>query len=96
VAAAAAAPTLLLLASEALAAGALVSIFSNAGVANFRNANATDSTKTPDGFVLSAVAAGAPATAQLLGQVIPGLSWGNLLSLYLTRGGFTDSADSYR
>jgi hypothetical protein len=89
--------TILLLASEALAAGALVSIFSNAGVANVRNANATDGTKTPDGFVLNAVASGAPATVQLLGQVITGLSGlssGALYFLATSPGAITLTAPS--
>jgi len=60
--------------SEALAAGALVNIWPNAGVANVRNANATDTTKPADGFVLSAFASPATATVYFPGQLVTGVS----------------------
>lgn len=47
-------------ASEALVAGAAVSLWNNAGVLSVRNANATDNTKVAIGFVEKAVATGTP------------------------------------
>lgn len=61
------ADTLSVLASEALAAGALVNIYNNAGTANVRNANATASGKEAHGFVLAAVSSGAQATVYFNG-----------------------------
>lgn len=54
-------------ASEALVAGALVNVFSNAGVANARNADASAANggKRADGFVIAAVASSGSATVYL-------------------------------
>ncbi len=54
--------TILLVASEALAAGDIVNIWSNAGTANVRKADASTTGKEAHGFVLAAVAAAASAT----------------------------------
>lgn len=51
-----------LTASEALAAGDFINIWSDAGVAKARKADATTAGKQADGYVLSAVASGANAT----------------------------------
>lgn len=61
-------------ASEALSAGAIVSLWSNAGTVNVRNANATDATKLPVGFVTSAFASSATATVFFSGQLVTGVS----------------------
>lgn len=61
-------------ASEALAAGAMVNIWSNASVASARNANATDATKPAVGFVLAAVASAATATVYFPGQDVTGVA----------------------
>lgn len=45
-------------ASEAIVAGAPVNVFSNAGVVNVRNANATDTTKPAHGYATSAMVNG--------------------------------------
>jgi putative tail protein len=67
-------PTVDLIASEALAAGAVVNIWDNSGTANARNANATDGTKPAFGFVLAAVSMGGTATVSLPGALlIPGI-----------------------
>lgn len=47
-----------IVASENLAAGALVNLWSDSGVAKLRNANATDTAKPADGFVKAAVTGG--------------------------------------
>ena len=54
-------------ASEALQAGAWVNLFNVGGIANARNANATDATKPVCGFVLAAVSQGSPATVYVRG-----------------------------
>ena len=61
-------------ASEALAAGALVNIYSNAGVPNVRNANGTDATKPAHGIVIAAVASLANATVYYGPTLVAGLS----------------------
>lgn len=60
-------------ASEALAAGALVNVWSNAGTPNARNADNTSTSKAAVGFVLGAVASGAQATVYM-GGIVSGLS----------------------
>lgn len=55
-------------ASEALAAGAFVNIWSNAGVFNVRNADATVAGKEAHGFVLSSFASAAVATVYFIGS----------------------------
>ena len=73
--------TQLLIASEAISAGALVNIWSNAGVSSARNADGSTSGKQADGFVLAAAASGAQATVYLSGLDIavsglaPGLAY---------------------
>lgn len=66
-------------ASEAIAAGALVDVFSNAGVLNVRNASAATSGKECDGFVLAAIAQGATGTVYFEGTIsgLTGLTIGN-------------------
>lgn len=54
-------------ASEALAAGALVNIYSNAGTVTARNADGSTTGKQADGFVMAAVASGSQATVFLSG-----------------------------
>lgn len=60
-------------ASEALAAGALVNVWTNSGAVAARNADNSTPTKAAMGYVLSAVASGAQATVYFSG-VISGLS----------------------
>jgi len=62
------------IASEALSAGDLISIWDNAGVANVRKADATDSTKPPMGYAPSAIAALASGTVRLGNGVIAGMT----------------------
>lgn len=54
-------------ASEALAAGDLVNIWNDAGTAKVRKADASAAGKEAQGFVLEAVATGAPATVYFEG-----------------------------
>lgn len=61
-------------ASENLAAMAEVSIWSNAGVANVRNANITDTTRPSHGYVTQAVTSGAQATLNAVGPIVAGYS----------------------
>lgn len=49
---------LYVIASEAIAAGAAVSLFLNAGILKCRNANGTNNTKPVDGFASAVIAAG--------------------------------------
>lgn len=89
--------TVTLTASESLAAGALVSIWDNSGTANVRNANATDATKTPDGFVLASVASSGTATVYIGVQTITGLTSltpGTVYFLSTTGGAITATAPS--
>ena len=62
-----------ILASEALAAAALVNVWSNGGTQNARNADGSASGKLAVGFVLAAVASGAMALVYGAG-IITGLS----------------------
>lgn len=55
-------------ASEAITAGSFVNLYTNAGVLNVRNADASSSIKPANGFVLAAVANTGTATVYLLGQ----------------------------
>lgn len=76
------ADTAMILASEALAAGDFVNIYSNAGTANVRKADASGGVaKMAHGFVMAAVSSGAQATVyfegtnnQVTGQT-PGNVW---------------------
>jgi hypothetical protein len=84
-------------ASEALAAGALVNIWSNAGVPSVRNANATDATKPAVGVVLAAYASGATATiyyGPVLVAGLSGLTVGAVHFLGITAGTVTATAPS--
>ena len=90
-----AADTYSVLASENLAAGDLVNIYSNAGTANCRKADATVSGKEAMGFVLSAVTSGQNATVYFEGNntavtgKTPGKQW-----LSTTAGTFSTTAPS--
>jgi hypothetical protein len=84
-------------ATEALAAGAIVNIWSSSGVASVRNANATDATKLPSGFVNAAVSSGGTATVFFPGQMVTGVSGltiGAPVFLSTTSGGVTPTAPS--
>lgn len=61
-------------ASEALTAGAMVNLWSNAGVTNARLADCSSSGKQAHGFVLAACAPGATATVYLPSQINSGLT----------------------
>lgn len=60
-------------ASEAIAAGALVNVWNNAGAIAVRNADNSSPSKAACGFVLQAVASGAPATVYF-GGVLSGVA----------------------
>ncbi len=62
-----------IVASEAIAAGALVNVYSNAGVVNVRNADNTNTSKVANGFVLAPFASSGTATVYFSG-IISGLS----------------------
>lgn len=70
-----------IVAAEALAAGDLVNIFNDAGVAKVRKADATVEGKEAHGFVLAAAAAAANATVYFEGTIsgltglTPGKRW---------------------
>lgn len=84
-----------IVASETLSSPAIVNVWSNAGVANARNANATDLTKPANGFVLGNFASGSTATVYMPGQFINGLaslSAGSTYWLSTTSGQFTTTA----
>ena len=68
------AATAAIVASEAIAAGAFVNIWDNAGVANVRNANATAAGTDANGFVLAAVLSAATATVYFQGSTNTQLS----------------------
>jgi len=89
--------SIVLPATEALAAGAMVNIWSSAGVASIRNASAVDATKPVSGFVLAATSAGANATVNFFGQLVTGVSGltiGAPVYLSTTAGGVTPTAPS--
>ena len=83
-------------ASEALAAGALVNIYDNAGTPTVRNADATTSGKPVVGFVLAAAASGATATVYFEGTItgLTGLTAGTRMYLDTTAGAITATAPS--
>jgi hypothetical protein len=62
------------LASEALSAGDLINLYSNAGVPTLRKADASAPGKPADGFVLAAVANGATGTYWPEEAVLSGLT----------------------
>jgi hypothetical protein len=84
-------------ASEALSAGSLVNLYSNAGTLNARKADASASGKEANGFVLSAVANGAQA-AVYFSRLITGLSGLTVGARYFldpaSPGGLTATAPS--
>jgi hypothetical protein len=86
-----AADTKSIIASEALAAGNLVSLFDNAGVTNVRKADATVEGKECDGFVLSSVSAAAAALVYFEGRItgLSGLTLGARYYLSITAGAIT-------
>ena len=57
-----------ILASEAIAAGAYVNIWSNSGTANIRNADNTAAGKEAHGYVLSAVSSGTTGLVYFIGN----------------------------
>lgn len=74
----------MLVASEAIPAGAFVNIWSNAGVANVRKADASTAGKQADGFVLTAVASSGTAAVYNASQTntqLSGLTPGTLYFL---------------
>lgn len=89
------ADTATITASEALAAGAFVNIWSNAGAFAVRNADATVVGKEAHGFVLSAVASGAAATVYFEGSntAVTGMTPG-VVYLATTAGTGTATAPS--
>lgn len=78
-------------ASEALTAGALVSVWSNAGTQNARNADGSTTGKEAVGFVLASVAQGSTATVYFAGQItgLTGLTAGPVFLSDTTPGGIT-------
>lgn len=83
-------------ASESLAAGAYVNIWSDAGTAKARNADATAEGKEAHGFVTAAVASGATATVFKEGSNtgLSGLTPGTRLFLGTTPGAASATAPS--
>lgn len=59
---------IMIVASEALSAGALVNVYNNAGTPNCRNANATTSGKEAHGYVIASVSSSGTATVYLNGR----------------------------
>lgn len=69
-----AAPSASIQASEALTAGQLVNLYTSAGAARIRKANATDSSKPANAFTLASISSGASGAIYFVGQIITGLS----------------------
>lgn len=91
------AATTTITASEALAAGAVVNVWNNAGTANVRNADGSTSGKYVNGYVLAAVASGASATVYSSGinTQLTGLTAGAVYFLSAsTAGGVSATAPS--
>lgn len=65
-------PSLTVTASEAIAAGALCSLYDNSGTLNVRNANATDATKPANCFAPSAIASAASGSVSFGGAMNSG------------------------
>jgi len=88
--------TKILPAAEALGAGDFVNIFNDAGTVKVRKADATTAGKEANGFVLSAVTAGADATVYFEGtnNQLSGLTGGAVYFLSTTAGGVTSTAPS--
>jgi len=79
-------------ASEAIAAGALINLWTDGGNIAMRNANATDTTKSSDGFVKVAVSSGATAPYFANGETndaLSGLTPGATYYLDTTAGQIT-------
>lgn len=76
-------------ASEALAAGNLVNLYSNSGIESARKADGSTTGKECSGFVLAAVASGANATVYRSGQntAVTGLTPGDAWLSATTPGG---------
>lgn len=62
------APTVTAVASEAIAAGAHINLYDDAGTTKMRNADSTNGTKKAHGFVLTAAASGSSGTAYQSGD----------------------------
>lgn len=90
------ADTATIVASEALAAGDVVNIWSNTGVANVRKADATTAGKRAHGFVLAAVALNGSATVYFEGRntQVTGKTPGATQFLSTTPGLTTETAPS--
>lgn len=90
------ADTATIVASEALAAGDIVNIWSDAGTAKVRKADATAEGKEAHGFVLSAVSSAANALVYFEGRntQLSGLTPGATLFLSTTPGAVTPTAPS--
>lgn len=59
---------------EAIGAGAIINIFSDAGTPKIRNADATNGTKPPMGYAEVAIASGATGSIRLSNGIIAGMS----------------------
>ena len=83
-------------ASEALSAGDLVNLYSNAGTLNVRKADATVAGKEAVGYVQAAVAQSAPATVFFDGTItgLSGMTVGARQFLSTTAGGRTETGPS--
>jgi hypothetical protein len=80
-------------ASEDIAAGAMVNIWDNAGIANIRNASAAVWTKPAHAFASGAVASGSIGQVVFTGQnTTSGLTPGTLYLSPSTPGGVTSTA----
>jgi hypothetical protein len=89
--------TATLAATENLAAGALVNLFTSGGACKMRNANATDNTKPAHGFVNAAVLSGANGAftgASAIDTGVVGLTAGAVYYLDTSAGGLTTVAPS--
>ena len=87
----------LIISSENLAAGDLVNIWTNTGVANVRKADATTAGKEANGFVLASVTSPAAATVYRNSQSNTqksGLTPGAIYYLDTTAGGITTTVPS--
>jgi hypothetical protein len=83
--------------SEALSAGNVCNVYTSAGAARIRKANATDLTKPANAFVTAAAGSGSSATVFFTGQIITGLSAltpGTTYYLDTTGGAITDTPPS--
>lgn len=90
------ADTLTIQASENLSAGDLVNVYSNAGAARVRKADATTSGKEANGYVLSSVTSGNNATVYVEQKItgLSGLTDGSRYYLATTAGGITTTPPS--